>query len=210
MERARLQARLLLMALPCWGACNAVLGIEEPRSAAADTASDPALVDAGGGDPSDGEGNAGDPSSRPSPSPHAWAEWPMPDSTSQESAGVQSYRFDADGIVTDSVTGLEWQQSVDEKRRSWQGARDYCEGLSLGGGGFRLPARIELISLLDIDRVGSNIDEGAFPDAPPDSFWSASPVAGAAENAWLINFQFSTRYAAHAEIAEEHRVRCVR
>ncbi len=60
---------------------------------------------------------------------------------------VPSYVAGPD-VVRDSVTGLEWQRVVSKTRaRSLDEARAVCESLTIDGGGFRLPTRIEAVSL---------------------------------------------------------------
>lgn len=190
----------------CMG-CNAVLGIDQPSSAPEETTSEP-VFEGGSRDPGDGTLDGGT-AETPPPSAYARAAWPMPTAPATSLPNTQAYEVSVEGVVTDLVTQLEWQQSVDDIPRTWDEANRYCAALTLAGGGFRLPARIELISLLDLTRAGVSIDPTFFPEAPGDRFWSASPVAGVREEAWLIDFHFSTRAALHAHTAEAHRVRCV-
>lgn len=53
------------------------------------------------------------------------------------------------GVVTDHVTGLEWQQTSDDTRRNWDEANSYCAVPPLDGGGWRMPSKHELLSLVD-------------------------------------------------------------
>jgi hypothetical protein len=143
-------------------------------------------------------------------SPYAWADWPMPNPTSSGLTNSQAYTLKVDGVVTDSVTQLEWQQSADDELRTWDEATEYCAALALAGGGFRLPARIELLSLLDFTRANPSIDAVAFPDAPWDKFWSSSRFAGTRSSVWLVGFDFGTGFALKSHMNEKHRARCVR
>jgi hypothetical protein len=67
-------------------------------------------------------------------------------------------RYNIDGtteepIVTDHVTGLQWQQNTTIGSLDWKDALAYCEGLSYGGtNGWRLPDVTELISIVDEKR----------------------------------------------------------
>jgi hypothetical protein len=51
-----------------------------------------------------------------------------------------------DGIITDSQTGLQWAPATDQSM-NWSQATNYAQNLSLGGGGWRLPTRLELKSI---------------------------------------------------------------
>ena len=56
--------------------------------------------------------------------------------------------------VEDYDTGLVWQDNYDSKTitRDWQGAKDYCQGLTLAGSSnWRLPTIKELQSIVDMD-----------------------------------------------------------
>ena len=65
-----------------------------------------------------------------------------------------SYTDAGDGTVQDNVTGLVWQSSVTASQAfSWDDA-DLCAGLTLGGRVWRLPTRIELLSIVDFTRTG--------------------------------------------------------
>src|SRR5665811_2175197 len=55
----------------------------------------------------------------------AWAEWPMPE---PEPAHIltSDYVIDSvDGVVTDTVTGLVWQEPTPNNTLTWEGARCY-------------------------------------------------------------------------------------
>ena len=89
---------------------------------------------------------------------------------------AMSYTVTAD-TVTDDVTGLEWQREESPTPLDWWDARDYCAGLDLAGHeDWRLPSRVELVSLLDYGALDPTIDLDAFPTASSELYWSASPV----------------------------------
>jgi hypothetical protein len=66
-----------------------------------------------------------------------WAEWPMPNSANEVSAGapnLESYTDNGDGTVTDNVTGLMWQQQgVPSTTYAQSNPTSYCQSLTLGG-----------------------------------------------------------------------------
>jgi tetratricopeptide (TPR) repeat protein len=61
-----------------------------------------------------------------------------------------------DGVIYDSQLGLEWAPSDGQVLNHYQ-AEGYARGLSLAGGGWRLPTRDELKSLYDKTKPG-NVD----------------------------------------------------
>ncbi len=102
---------------------------------------------------------------------------------------VNAMDYDAASeVVTDRITGLRWQRSVPPESFDWWEARDYCAGLHLGGlDGWRLPSRMELVSLLDFGGLDPTIDLDAFPGTPSDFFWTASPVP-------FLNLAYGVRF----------------
>lgn len=118
-----------------------------------------------------------------------------------------SYQPDADTVL-DQVTGLVWQRRVAIGTYDWWEARGYCAGLDLAGHqDWRLPSRVELVSLLDFGQLDPTIDLDAFPDTPSDFFWSGSPVP-------FLNLAYGVRF--ELGFIYDHdptgsgRVRCVR
>jgi hypothetical protein len=123
-------------------------------------------------------------------------------------------------VAIDSVTQLMWQRTLDVSRqRSWSEARDYCFKLSLAGlDDWRLPTRVELVSLLDFGRLqGSMIEATAFPNTPGARFWTLSPF-GESE-AWYVSFDANdvategsveVGIVTHVARTQKGFVRCVR
>lgn len=93
------------------------------------------------------------------------------------------------GTVKDNRTGLVWQQSVDANLYTWADARDACSRLVLLGSGWRLPTKKELLTLIDPTRFQPSIDPNAFPNTPPEYFWSATvDLADANGDHWSVRF----------------------
>lgn len=211
--------------------CNALLGIDEPKDETVNRAdaTPPATWTGGDGD-NDGTGGGGDddddgssdvptvddagnlvPDIASEVSAYAWAAWPMPNPASLGDAGnPQQYLNPATDVVTDAITKLEWQQSVESGPVTRDDAERYCSKLRLMGGGYRLPSRIELLSLVDYTVGNPYLDDKAFPDAPTGKYWTASRAAKSASSGWVINFEFGTALVQTAPANEEHLVRCVR
>jgi len=112
----------------------------------------------------------------------SYAQWPMPNPASAGLPHPASYDTSTAGIVHDNVTGLEWQRAVPPKM-NWSAATAYCAELSLAGkSDWRLPSRIELVSLVDSTRVDPSIDVNAFPDTPTDMFLTLTRGTGVGAN----------------------------
>jgi len=92
------------------------------------------------------------------------------------------------GIVTDSVTGLQWQDDATPSMMTWQDAIDYCEALSLGGNNdWRLPNMNELTSLVD-DTVYNPSISNVFQHTVSSDYWSSTTIAGGTSYAWIVDF----------------------
>ena len=66
--------------------------------------------------------------------------------------------------VLDYNTGIVWQREDDGITRTWSQAADYCENLNLSGySDWRLPAKKELMSIVDYGTYGPAIDSTSFP-----------------------------------------------
>jgi hypothetical protein len=119
------------------------------------------------------------------------------------------------GEVVDTATHLTWQQTVPttggdggDGRSTWADAKSYCASL---GGGYRLPTAKELLTIVDFSQANPAIDTSAdaFPNTPPDLFWTATPLAGSPPtSAWFVSFDDG--FAGNAEMTQPNRVRCVR
>jgi hypothetical protein len=131
-----------------------------------------------------------------------FADWTPSDSPS-------TFTDNSDGTVTDSRSGLVWQQVVDAGSYTWANAKSYCAALSLAGSSaWRLPTKAELESVVDFGRSNPAIDPTAFPSAPSALFWTSSPSAVSAGSAWHVDFD--SAYTGFSDASTMVRVRCVR
>jgi hypothetical protein len=143
-----------------------------------------------------------------------WAEWPMPNDQVDVTAGapnLESYTDNHDGTVTDNVTGLMWQQAVSTTTYyTWAQAVAYCPTLTLAShSDWRLPSRIELVSIVDLGVTsGATINATYFPSTPADWFWSSSPSAGSSSLAWSVLFDGGRM--GFSDVSGPFLVRCVR
>ena len=117
--------------------------------------------------------------------------------------------INGDGTVTDTDTGLMWQQGTAPSEMNWQDAISYCENLALGGNdGWRLPNIKELDSLVDINRHSPAIDTGYFPDTASSRYWSSTTLPGSTSYAWHVYLYYSA--GANYGKSISHDVRAVR
>jgi hypothetical protein len=136
----------------------------------------------------------------------------MPNPATTGLPNPSNYTIDEpNAVVTDNVTKLMWQRDVDPGSYTWAEAKCYCADLVYGGyTDWRLPTRIELVSLVDFTKPGPGptIDTMAFPNTPSSMFWTSSPLAGSPSRAWSVHFSGgNTSYFA---VSYTFRVRCVR
>ena len=139
-----------------------------------------------------------------------WADWAMPNSPGTGLPNPASYTDRANGTVRDNVTCLVWQGTPAPGTYTFTQAKAYCAGLGLAGGGWHLPTRIQLISIIDTSRFGPAIDTEAFPRTAAAYFWTSSPwvVTKTPLRAWIVNFyEGLTSNAAYQSGA--YQVRCV-
>jgi|GEM_PF-1111402 len=164
------------------------------------------------------------------PEYHMFAEWPMPD-TSEYSKAKPSYTVNGP-VIIDNVTKLRWQakmptiypgckanyEFVGRFRGagtgcSWEEAKAYCASpelaAELGEGDWRVPTKIELESLIDVNRV--NAVDPLFDDFPIDSVWTSSPVPNTIVDGLKMSWQVDLMEGSSGRRGrtKASRVRCV-
>jgi hypothetical protein len=99
------------------------------------------------------------------------------------------YIDNLDGTVTDTGTGLMWQQATAPGTYSWIQAIVYCESLNLATHtDWRLPTAQELETLTDKSRYNPAINTTYFPDTVAGFYWSSTTFASSSYYAWLLEF----------------------
>jgi hypothetical protein len=147
---------------------------------------------------------------------------------SGDGTNLNEFEVRTDGKnVRDTITGLVWQCDGSGARSgcdgdadgnpggnvtcTWEQAKAYCSGLSLGGfsSGWWLPGMHELVTIVDFTQSAPAIDQNAFGSTPSAEFWWTSTPAAYASRPWAWVMSFTTTWT-HSEDAEiRHRVRCV-
>ncbi len=114
--------------------------------------------------------------------------------------------------VCDKSTLLEWQRVSAADLKTWSEGMAYCDSLSLeGANDWRLPTRIEMLTITDHSRKSPAIDPTAFPSTPTDAaFWSSSIMFDVfnSPNAYLVSFTYGSAFPFTK--TDKNRVRCVR
>ena len=97
-----------------------------------------------------------------------------------EAVASHSFVDNGDGTVTDTSTGLMWEQTGAENGMVWESAINYCENLYfMGYADWRLPNYIELDSIVDYRTYSPSINLEYF-----------SPIAGGyffSSTTWLLS-----------------------
>ena len=142
--------------------------------------------------------------------------------------GVTPSYSRANEVVTDHITGLQWQDDTAAKTvtKQWvtqanydagnysdtsgDTATTYCANLSLDGGGWRLPTVQELQSIVVDGALNPSMDTAAFVNYfTADYYWSSSTISSNVDNAWSVNFNGGNTDC-YAPKSRSYYVRCVR
>jgi len=116
-----------------------------------------------------------------------------------------------DGTVTDTDTGLMWQQATAPDTYSWQAALAYCADLSLGGyNDWRLPTYKELAALGDLSRFNPAFKTTYFTDTQSSYYWSSTSYPGFEYIAFYIYFEDGYDYGSNITKSYDYYVRAVR
>ena len=164
-------------------ACRGVLGIDEDVPLLPDGVG----AEGGAGDGANGEGGNGEggltdgavvdgaDDAGTIPVDRRYAVWPLPPAK----PALSNYDLTSTEIVTDKSTGLVWErQEPSPVSGSYSAASSYCDALVLAGqSDWRLPTRIELLTILDYGNAPGVVNKTVFPDsaqAGGDIAWTSS------------------------------------
>ncbi len=124
-------------------------------------------------------------------------------------------------VVIDHNTGLMWAvefqdftpDNVNDPRQSVEAAMAYCESLQLAGfSDWRLPTRLELLSIADHTRLRPALDPDLFPGdvyvGGRSPFWTATPHP--AENQYFAIGFDDGAVTFDGDVTKPVRARCVR
>ena len=125
----------------------------------------------------------------------------------------------AQGVVTDSTTHLQWQDSYANnngkvKSGSFIQAKQYCSTLNLAAKqDWRLPTRQELLSIVDKSRVAQ--DQPAIQRAfktveTEETYHTTTEYENDNENHWTVDFYHGTSEDTALHDSDGYHIRCVR
>ena len=148
--------------------------------------------------------------------PTVWASWPMPNPVFDAGLGPDAdlsslhfaeYDGSVAGTVEDGWTGLIWSLAA-AGMLTQQHASDYCA--SLGGQKWRLPSRIELVTLIDFTPgLPPFLDPLFTVDGGPTAaaYWTSSPDRTNLNYYWVVDF--GTGGVSTGEVATSKAAICV-
>ena len=120
-----------------------------------------------------------------------------------------SYTDNGDGTVTDNVTSIIWQKKDNGLGGSQDYAASYCQNLTLGGhSGWRLPTRLELMSLMNYGTPQENTMRSTtyFTDASKCGWSSTTDAEYYDVKYWIANYTngsiYSLSSAIYSDIAQ--------
>jgi hypothetical protein len=179
------------LALLSLAACNTLLGLDGYREGSnvviMDAGTDGAFVDGGDAEVL-----------KPPPGtvPESWAKWRIPHSSDASTSRFVGRYEKRDGSVLVQVSPDAEKDSKEPlvfaathgTAVTFEEANAYCKTL---GAGFRVPTRIELITLLDYDKFGTGgkLFPPGFTNPGDGSYWTASFVQPTVRSIeyWFVN-----------------------
>jgi len=90
-------------------------------------------------------------------------------------------------VIRDVVTGLFWDAGPSSEPMAWEEAKAYCAALERGGRrDFRLPGRIELVTVLDFGEIP--VVASVFEDVVADYHFTSSAAPVGESSAYSVYF----------------------
>jgi hypothetical protein len=97
------------------------------------------------------------------------------------------FLINGNGTVTDTVTGLMWQQ-IDGGEMTIENAIIYCDTLTLGGyTDWRLPTAHEAFSIQNMQYTNPSLNTSVFPVTGAEYWWSSNKQSNDANKVWCTN-----------------------
>ncbi|MBH1989263.1 MAG: DUF1566 domain-containing protein, partial [Myxococcaceae bacterium] len=129
-----------------------------------------------------------------------WANWQVTTGVYRDNANQTGRYFESvPWVITDRMTGLQWQKVGSAPASNWTAAQAYCANLFESGfGDWRLPTHVELQTLVDytMDCSGPSVDRDFFPSTQTSSYyWSSDAVQGYPGSAWWVSYGSGAYYA---------------
>ncbi|MDG3085935.1 DUF1566 domain-containing protein [Vibrio hannami] len=104
--------------------------------------------------------------------------------------GINDYKDNGNGTITDKATGLTWQQNDSEMSMDWPTALSYCENLNLAGrSNWRLPNAKELQSIVNYTKSPDTSNSAAI-----DPLFTTTSIVNEAGKLDYANYWSSTTH----------------
>lgn len=106
---------------------------------------------------------------------------------------------------------LMWQDEKQNFQGTWEQAQEYCKLVNLAGHkDWRLPTRVELLSIADKSRYDPALNTAFkyIADSDYPWYWSQTAYADGSSYAWRVNFRDG--YDRWGDVSNRRFVRCVR
>src|SRR5688572_29228448 len=206
-------------------ACNAITGLDDYEKAQCDNRTCDASAEGSDFDifrpDAPGDQNTTDRQidGPPGTKPVVWPQFRMPHypdaALDATEPNHMSYASVGGGLL-DNVTGRTWMNPMPAdptaNNLTWDKAKDYCEKQAANGP-WRLPSRIELVTLLDPYRSGPKIDP-QFTGTQQGPYWTSSQVRlgnkVVTTRHWAVNFGDGKVVSNLDENGGAASVRCVK
>jgi hypothetical protein len=99
---------------------------------------------------------------------------------------TRSEPVSGEGVVSDSLTGLMWQDGGSSG--TWNQAIDYCNGLSWANEvDWRLPNYMEFASVLNLSSTTWNFWPEAFDSRPNNHYWTGTTLPSNTGSAYVVD-----------------------
>jgi Protein of unknown function (DUF1566) len=191
-ERKRLAfGGLIAIAVPIFVACNGIIGLsdfEKVECGGRRCADSGTPVNEGGADVVVSDA----PAEARGADPVSWAQWHMPNYDGGAEFLPNPLKFDVvagDNLKNTPDTNLVWRRSTLSGQKTFDDAKRACADLP-DSGPWRLPKRIELVTLLDFGRAPPLIDP-QFTGVRNVRVWTSSelrPFTGTPAAYWTVDF----------------------
>jgi hypothetical protein len=112
-----------------------------------------------------------------------------------------------DGTILDTHTSLTWQKDTPDRLFNFVEAAEYAANLDISGKGWRVPTKLELLGIVDREKVNPCISE-VFGKTFLEWYWTSTLFQGGSSDAWVVSFYDG--YSISIVVTNIFRIRCVR
>lgn len=126
--------------------------------------------------------------------PVSWAHFPMPNYVQDGGPTKPLLQFTpTGGGYIEASSNLVWREPMapaDKGQKTWDEANAICAAIP-DNGKWRLPSRIELVTLLDLGRTSGAKTDPIFVSAESIEYWTLSEVrtvSGVTSDRWTVDF----------------------